>query len=197
MTRRELAAALVAGLAFCPSWSRARADAPYLDGDITQVDSANKEYVGIPSRDNQSTTVFRKVKVGKPQRLWTVGRWDTTSWLSNDGDYLVLGYHGVNLLQLDHKPDEVMLTFFHRDALVGVVRLNDIILDRSHLQRTVSHYDWGNFVGFVEPHQFAITTIENRRLVFDVTTGKRVSVTAMPEEPTSLDATRSSRPKGR
>lgn len=159
---------------------RASADAPILDGDVVRIDAAKRVFFAAPSRDHQSTIVFRAAKGKKPERVWAMPGWQTTAWLSDDGDYLVVGYAGVNLLELDHKPDEVMLSFFRRGTLVGTVRLTDIIENQAHMRRSVSHYGWGHYLGFVGLHQFAVTTIEDRELVYDVATATRLSAERMP-----------------
>jgi hypothetical protein len=165
----------------------ASADSPFLDGAVARIDSANRAFFAAPVRDRhnrQSTVVYRVASTGqKPEQLWTMAGWQTTAWLSDDGDFLVVGYRNVNLLEVDHAPDEVMLSFYKRGAPTGVVRLNEIMPDRARLRRTVSHYAWGNFVGFVGPHRFAIETIDDRRLVYDVTTGALVAAGPAPPQP--------------
>ena len=63
----------------------------------------------------------------------------------------------------------------HKLWSVGTVRLRELIRDFRHMEPRVSHYSWGDFIGFVSLNRFAVETVEGRRLVFDVTTGKQVA----------------------
>ncbi len=47
--------------------------------------------------------------------------------------------------------------------------------DLSNLQRSVSHLNWGSYLGFDEAGHYAIETVEGRRRAFDVTTGRTVA----------------------
>jgi hypothetical protein len=157
------------------------ADAPILDGDVVRIDAAKRAFFAAPSRDHHSTVVYYRVARGKkPEPIWTMPGWYSVAWLSDDGDYLVTGYPGNNLLELDHKPNEVMLSFYRRGVAVGTIRLDAILENQARMRKSVSHYGWGHFLGFVAPHQFAVTTIEDRELVYDVTTGKQLSANPVP-----------------
>ena len=48
--------------------------------------------------------------------------------------------------------------------------------DLSNLQRSVSHLNWGSYLGFDEAGHYAIETVEGRRLAFDATSGRLVAV---------------------
>lgn len=103
--------------------------------------------------------------------------WNDASYLSDDGDYLVVGYYQSLLALEDNRPEVPMLKFYRRGALLRSVSLGEIIRDLKSLRRTRSHYEWGFDVGYVDLHRFAVDTIERRRLVFDVTNGQLVSNT--------------------
>ena len=47
--------------------------------------------------------------------------------------------------------------------------------DLSNLQRSVSHLNWGHYLGFDAVGRYAIETVEGRRLAFGVTTGRVVA----------------------
>ena len=47
--------------------------------------------------------------------------------------------------------------------------------DLSTLQRSVSHLNGGNYLGFDEAGPYAIETVEGRHLAFDVTSGRMVA----------------------
>ena len=97
--------------------------------------------------------------------------WNYNAYLSDDGEYLTVGYYGNNLLDLDVTPETPMLTFYRRGVVVRSVPLKEL-LEVKNLRRTVSHFAWGVYSGYVETHRFAVETVEDRDLVFDVTTGR-------------------------
>ena len=47
--------------------------------------------------------------------------------------------------------------------------------DPSNPQRSVSHLNWGHYLGFDEAGHYAIETVEGRRLSFDATSGRLVA----------------------
>ena len=137
MTFRAIIVGAILGVAPWAGVDRVWADAPILSDGEDRIDARNGAFFAIPSPDRRSTVTYRVVRGRKAERMWTLAGWHPGAFLSDDGEYLVVGYPGVNLLALDHEPDVVMLSFFHRAKAVGVVRLNEIIQDRAHLRRTV------------------------------------------------------------
>lgn len=151
------------------------ADAPILI-DEDRIDSANRLFFAIPGPDEKTTRVFRRSKAGPSMQLWSMPTWSVMGYLSDDGNYLVRVYPGVNILALDYKPDDVMVSIRRRGELVRDVHLKDLIRDLRALgRRSESGYPWGEYQGFVEPHRFALSTVEHRTIVFDVETGREVS----------------------
>ncbi len=59
--------------------------------------------------------------------------------------------------------------------MVRRVTLGEIMSDPSNLQRSVSHLNWGHYLGFDEAGHYAIETVEGRRLSFDATSGRLVA----------------------
>jgi len=59
----------------------------------------------------------------------------------------------------------------------GFHRTIDSLVDTRHVYRSNAHFFWGHLDGFVAPLRFAVDTVEQRRLVFDATTGAVAEVT--------------------
>jgi hypothetical protein len=196
---RWLAVCLVCHVTAFPAWGF------ILDGDLP-IDSKNKRFQALPGPGDTSTVVRRRLGPKTTEKVWAKPGWNPVAFLSDDGEYLVTGYEGNNLLNHKHAPDEVMLTFFRRGAVIGSIRLNEIILDEKHLEVTDSGVFWGFYEGFLASHRLAVDTVEQRRLVYDVTTGALVQVVPSPsplvvpasEKPSSRSRTRSpsGRPRG-
>ncbi len=164
--------AAVAVLAAIVLWTwSASADAPLLSGDEPdRVESLNREFFAVPSANRKATIVFRRRKP-KHEEVWRMSGWHDNSFLSDDGEYLTVGYVGDNLLEADFTASLPMLQFYRRGKLVRSVSLGEIIENMKSLRRTVSHYAWGYYRGHTALHDVAVDTIEGRRLTFDVTTG--------------------------
>ena len=157
------------------------ADSPILV-DEDRIDSRNHVYFAVPAPDRKSTLVFRRSKTGPSEQQWSMSTWSVMGYLSDDGNYLVTVYPGVNILALDYKPDDVMMSIRRRGELVRDVHLKELIRDfRALGPRSESGYPWGEYEGFVGPRHFALTTIEHRRVVFDVETGREVGSTPMTD----------------
>ena len=169
--RRSAALVLACLFAGHAAW----ADSPILDDGPIEVHSRNRLFVARPGPKEKSTRVYREVLGAPPEFLWEMPGWENKSYLSNDGEFLVVGYQGGSDLPLEGGPDEVMLKFFKGGHLLGQVRLRDLVRDPSKMRKSVSHKFWGKYAGFVGPTRFAVDTFEVRRLVFDVTTGKQVA----------------------
>jgi hypothetical protein len=125
----------------------------------------------------RGTTVVRAMVDGRPTReVWSMPGWYRVAALSRDGEHLVTGYDGLNLIPTDYKSDLVMLSFYHRGRLVRSVSLGELlgIWGRLFLRRTVSHHAWGEFVGMNEKDQFVVRLNGGRRRVYDVKTGQAV-----------------------
>lgn len=97
--------------------------------------------------------------------------WFRVASLSSNGEYLVTGYDGLNLIPLDFKKDEVMLSFYHRGRLFGTVKLHEIINDFKKLPKTVSHYRWGHYIGLDSADRYWLETEEGYQYVYDIKKG--------------------------
>jgi hypothetical protein len=162
-------ASLVALLLLAPL--PAAADEPLAKPWPKTVCSANQAYCAV--MDSASWTTDVRVGEAGPV-LWSLAGWFRLAALSDDGQTLVAGYDGMNLLPLDYSPDMVILTFYRRGAPVAEVTLDDVIDDFAALERTVSHYNWGHYLGFDEAGRYVIETVEGRRIAFDARTGAMV-----------------------
>jgi hypothetical protein len=99
--------------------------------------------------------------------------WYRNTYLSDDGENLVVVYDGANLLSLDYKPDEVMLKFYDKGILLNEVRLNQLIKNpiAENLEKTESHFRWVDTYGMNEKQVFEVNTIEKKKFLFDIKTG--------------------------
>lgn len=144
---------------------------------IKQIWSRNKEFVADVSLDRKITRVGKvdwQGNIGRTRWLWSMDGAFQVGWLSNDGEYFIAGYEGLNLLPLNYNKDQVMISFFKRGRLINQIGLDQLITDFTKLQKTASGYRWAKYSGLNTCGDFAVETIEDRKMVFDVATGKPV-----------------------
>ena len=122
--------------------------------------------------EQKVTTVVRRRAGGVSQPLWSMDGWFRVAFVSNDGEYLVTGYDGGNLLPLKYKKDQVMISFYDRGRLIGQVRLNEMISDFSKLERVDTHYRWGDCLGLNSEDHLTVELADKTWLLFDIKTGK-------------------------
>lgn len=107
--------------------------------------------------------------------LWHAWGWSRVAALADDGEHLVLGYEGMSLIPLDYRSDMAMLTFYRRGQVFRTVPLEELISDIViKMNRTVSHYHWGDYLGLDENGRFGVRTATGQEIRFDMATGRPV-----------------------
>lgn len=119
----------------------------------------------VTSDPRSGTFAHRAGEDGEP--LWSIPKWFRVLYLADDPDLLVTGYDGHNLVPLDAPGDIEVLTFWSRGKVVRSYELSELVADLGRLQRTASHYHWGNYLGFDDEGNFRVTTVQGQTLVFD------------------------------
>jgi hypothetical protein len=151
---------------------RALADAPLPPPARVTKCSPNGAFCAVSDPARNVVAGYRAKERGA--ELWHVDGWQRSFDVSNDGDHLVVCYEGLNLLPLDHQPDEVMLSFYDRGALVRQWTLRELVPDLTKLKRTVSHYEWGQCVGFQSDDAYEVKTKDRGKLRFDAKSGRLI-----------------------
>ncbi|NIA68899.1 hypothetical protein HBA54_09870 [Pelagibius litoralis] len=153
----------------------AGADEPLPPPTDREICSPNGLYCAVMDAAANETTVFHQ---GLP--LWRRPGWFRDAFLADDGEHMIVGYRGLELLQWDYRPETVMISFWRRDRLIRAVPLSEVIEDTAKLELTTSHFLWGRTVGIDDSSRFVVETVEDRRLTFDITSGAMVGVQAHP-----------------
>lgn len=86
--------------------------------------------------------------------------WHLATFLANDGDHLVIGYDGVNLLDPGTNSKQPLITLCNRGQQLAVITLGDLVKDQSKLMQTESHLYWGDYIGFTEKGDFHLRTAD-------------------------------------
>lgn len=171
------------------------ADEPLEKPADKTIFSANRKFCVEMKLKDKKTTAYAISNQGKKQirnKIWEMDGWYYNAALANDGEHLIIGYDKRNLLDLNYKPDQVMLSFYQNGKLFQTVRLNQLIENFSNLPRTASHYAWLKMFGFNENNLYSLTTFENREFLFDPSTGKPINIKLL--EPSSAVSNANSSP---
>jgi hypothetical protein len=142
--------------------------------------SRNRRFFAVPAADRTVTQVFRVLGRGRSEKVWEKVGWEDGTFISDDGEYLVVGYAGKSVLDRKYTFETVMLTFYRRGTLIRTSRLRGIISLGKSLWEWPEGYEWGDYVGFVSAHRFAVDTVENVRVFYDVTKGVAVDGDGSP-----------------
>lgn len=150
------------------------ADTPLPPPEAKEVWSPNKRFCAAMDPKARTTVVYRVAKDGHRTRSWTMKGWFRVAHLADDGEHLVVGHDGINLLPTNVAKEEPMIRFFKRGKLFNIVALGELQPDLKKLKRTVSHYHWGSYLGFDKEGHYVVETVDGRKLAFDVNTGMAV-----------------------
>ena len=146
------------------------ADEPLRPPEVWETCSPNGAFCATLDPDASRITVRRAAGAGDV--LWSAAGWSRVAALADDGEHLVLGYEGMNLIPVDYDKNMAMLTFYRRDEIIAVVRLRDLA-GWLNLKRTVSHYYWGDYLGLNAEGHYVVRVSRGSEIRFDMTTGKR------------------------
>jgi hypothetical protein len=168
---RIFAICLTAWIVFLVS-GHLQADTPLPPPQVKEIWSPNKQFCAVMDPKPMTTTVYRVEEGGRRTRSWAMYGWFRVAHLADDGEHLVAGHDGINLLPLKVIKDEPMIRFFRRGELLNTVTLGQLLKNQSSLKRTASHYLWGSYLGLDKKGHYVVETVEDRRLTFTVNTGK-------------------------
>lgn len=103
--------------------------------------------------------------------LWSIPCWHRSLFVSDDGESVVVRYDGMNLVPEDVTLEQRVLFFYNRGKLVRTIRLGDLYQRKSQLERTVSHFAWGDILGFNRSNQLIVELVDGKKVAFAAKTG--------------------------
>lgn len=154
----------------------ANADSPMPPPSVQKTWSYNRRFFVVTDPSLNQTQVYDAKNPNKPRKMWVMPGYFRKLDLSGDGRYLVAGYDGLNLLQLNYRSSDALVRFYSSGRLIGVVTVAQLFpfLYRYKLVRTASHYAWGSNVGFDKQGRYVVKTIDGRTLLYNPATGKQI-----------------------
>ncbi len=147
------------------------ADVPLSPPSTKTVCSANG-MVCANTHPQNGVSVFTKEQESE-KLFWIMPGWYRVMFVADDGDHVVTGYDGQNLLSR-RDPAEIMLRFWKRGTLIRAVPLKELLSDLESLERTVSHWHWGNYLGIDGDGHMSVKTVDGHLHRYDITTGRSV-----------------------
>jgi hypothetical protein len=176
MRPKQLLFSVFVVVAVLSSIVKIKADTPLPPPADYWISSQNNKFKAFFDVKNKTTSVYKVEKIKrkeKKEKIWQMEGWFRNTFLSNDGKNLVVAYNGANLLELDYKIDEVMVSFYDEGSLLNQIRLNQLIESPSpeKLERTESHFKWVTTYGINAEQIFEINTVAKKQFLFDLKTG--------------------------
>lgn len=150
-----------------------RADAPIAIQPRVKVYSPNRRFYALSVLAGHRTSVFSTASKKTP--LWEIEGYRTILFLADDGEHLVEGYSGGNLLDAHVRPGDSFLSFYVKTKRVSSVSVAELFPHLEQMPHTASSIAWGNFLGFTASKQFSLLLYDGREIVFDTDTGKQIS----------------------
>ncbi len=143
---------------------------------VKQIWSRNKKFVADVDFDRKVARIGKvdwQGNIGRTTPLWSMeGTTFTSGWLTDDGAHLVAGLESPTSVPQDYTRDQILLSFFRRGQLIRHTRLDELITDLSKLQKDGATYRWARYVELNVCGYLSVETIEDKKFLFDVTTGE-------------------------
>jgi hypothetical protein len=149
---------------------RAWADSPLPMPEAFTVCSSDKQTCAASDPKAQLTSITHKPSKSR----WQIQGWHRAIYLANDGQSLVIGYSGINLVPIDVDLKQTILSFYKHEQLIRKVPLNEFYQKRSQMPKTASHRAWGYVQGFNEKNELQVNLEDGRRLFYSAKTGTLV-----------------------
>jgi len=146
--------------------SEVRSDEPLAPPARYEVRSPSRRYVA--TLDPKTGVEVRAS--GSSEILWTSTNWFRVAFLADDGEHLVTGYDGMNLIPQDYTKDLVLITFWRRNSKIRDIKVGEVFPDTRILQKTVSHYNWGSITS-IKNGTLLVRRCDRKIMKFSVITG--------------------------
>jgi hypothetical protein len=153
----------------------AAADTPLPPPQVHSVKSADGRFEAESDPATFATTVYALGPGGARTKQWAMVGWFRSLALASDGEHLVIGYDGLNLLPVQKPLETIVLRFVRRGELLEMVTAGQVVGSEKNLRRTASHFLWLEGAGFEEGGRYVVVTLDVKRHAFDPATGKEVA----------------------
>jgi hypothetical protein len=152
----------------CAISGAALADSPLPAPELITICSASDKFCASSDPATLMTSIRAK---GSQKTVWSIKGWHRNFTISDDGQSLVIGHSGGNLVPMDVTLKEPMLSFYQREKLIRVVTLGDFFKSKTELRPTASHLAWGYMTGIDRNNRISVELINKKHITFNAKTG--------------------------
>lgn len=138
------------------------------------VCSLNGFFCATSAPDREVTTVYRRRAGGIADPLWSMKGTFPIAFISNDGEYLIVGAFGGGVLPSHYKRSQTMISFYDRGRLIRQVRLDELVRDFSKMPQVNKQYHWGEYLGLNADDYLTVQMFDQSWVLFDIKTGRLV-----------------------
>jgi len=149
----------------------AMADSPLPPPTKTFVCSPSGEFCATSDPGTQVTSITRR---GVPNPLWVIPGWQRWLIVTDDGQRVVVGYGGLNLVSKEAALSTPVLLFYGPTGLIKSVSLGDLYRRTAEMTETVSHYEWEQAVYLDAAGHLVVERVDGSRVAFDLNNGARL-----------------------
>ncbi len=107
----------------------ALADTPMPKPKTYKAYSSNGLYYVLVDVERNKTSVCYNLTTRIDNELWQINGYYTSVYISDDGQFLIIGYGGMNLLPLNYRPDEIAFSVYRNGEQYANVQFNEVIND--------------------------------------------------------------------
>lgn len=123
--------------------------------------SADENFIVVSDFDKNTTECF--YLLNNKNLLWKIDQSFQEFYLSTDSSFLITLDGGFGFLSKNYKNKDHLFSVYKNGELVYSKKIGDVIKTKKNLQKTVSHYRWGNFV-FADTNFVIFDTVEGFKI---------------------------------
>jgi hypothetical protein len=146
----------------------ASADAPLPAPERLTVCSSMNTFCAVSDPDKKITIVTAN---NSKKILWSIPGWHRWLLVSNDGESIVIGYAGLNLVPYNVSLKDPVIHFYHRGKRVRSVVLGEIYQDITQMRATVSHRVWLDRLSINKANQLILELPSQQKIAYRLKTG--------------------------
>jgi hypothetical protein len=125
-------------------------------------------FCAVSDPDKKITLISAK---NSKKILWSIPGWHRWLLVSNDGESIVIGYPGLNLVPYNVSLKDPVMHFYHRGKRVRSVLLGEIYRDINEMRETVSHRVWLESLSINKANQLILVLPSNKKIAYQLKTG--------------------------
>ena len=107
----------------------------------------------------KNTTIYAIKDKFKLTELYQIPGWHRSILISPSGNYVALGYSGLNLVNKNVTAEEEMLSIYRKGTLIREYKLGQLLHSMDSLKPTASHFYWGNIMN-IDDYGVELETVE-------------------------------------